>query len=242
MMKKTLLVASLLLAFGATAQAETTFKRGAARSAVPAGTVGQSLPERGATTITQSTSLVPVAGVDAVCADPDTGFTTDNSFYRRFNLAALGASGAASVTGVDIAIDSAVSGSGGTQPLQVRLYTIPAAAALTLANLTQIGAATVQVADQSLTALSVPVSGTIADAAATNLVVEIHTLDGTETDDTLAVGFNSAGQSAPTFAFSQGCGDTNIIDLASVGLPDAHLVMAVTGSGLPVSLQSFGID
>ncbi|WP_440221961.1 hypothetical protein ACQQ2N_12790 [Dokdonella sp. MW10] len=240
-MKKTLLVASLLLAFCATAQAETTFKRGAARSAVPAGTVGQSLPERGGTTITQNTSLAAVADTGAACADPD-GFTTENSFYRRFNLAALGASGAASVTNVDIAIEAADSASGGSQPLQVRLYTIPAAAPLTLANLTQIGTATAQVSDQSLAALSVPISGSIADAAATHLVVEIHTADGTAAGDVLMPGFNSAGQSAPTYAFAEDCGDTEITDLAAVGFGPSHIIMAVTGSGLPVSLQSFDID
>ena len=102
-----------------------------------------------------------MSGNSVACGSTAGGYTAENSYLREFDLAAFGISSAFNVTAVEFGVELASVGSGGTsQPLNVRLYTkINPAGALTWANLSPIGSASVNIANQNLTLFSVPVVG-----------------------------------------------------------------------------------
>lgn len=153
------------------------------------------------------------------------GLHTDNSYLRRFDLAAEGVTADYDVTSVDIAIEFATSSTGAGQPLTVNIYSIAPADPLLFANLTLEGTATVTVADGVEYALNIPVTATV--ALGQDLVMEIFTPDGQATGESLFVGSNSAGQSAPTFIAAAACGLAEPTDMADIGFPEVHVIMVV---------------
>ncbi len=152
------------------------------------------------------------------------GLHTDNSYLRVFDLAAFGITGDFVVTNVEVGIEDAI-GAGGTQPVEVRLYTLDGA--LLWANMTLIGQASVNIPDQSLSHFSVPVTGVA--PAGSILVVEFFTPNGQVAGHSLYVGSNNLGQTAPTYLAAADCGFPEPTDTAAIGFPDMHLVMNVTG-------------
>ncbi|HLU66042.1 MAG TPA: hypothetical protein VKZ63_07190 [Kofleriaceae bacterium] len=179
-----------------------------------------------AVTLTHSASMTITDLNSIACANELTGFTAESSYYRVFNLAAAGITAPLTVAQVSIGIENAISG-GGTQPASVRLHAL--SGAVSTANLTPIGSADITVADsQSLMVVDVPVTGTApADA---QLVVELYLPDGLEVGNTFYPGSNAMGQTGPSYLRSPTCGANDISDIAALGFPDMHLVMAVEGT------------
>jgi len=128
------------------------------------------------------------------------------------------------VSSVDIGIESAA-GAGGVQPATVNLYTLNGP--LVWANLTLIGTAAVNVSDQTLAIINMPVTGVVPSDG--TLVVEFFTPNGSATGNLLFVGSNNLGQTAPTYLAAADCGVTEPTDTAAIGFPGMHLVMNVTG-------------
>lgn len=152
------------------------------------------------------------------------GVHADNSYLRVFTLTDFGIETGFHVTSVDVGIENAA-GVGGSQPAEVYLYTLDGA--LAWANMTEIGSAMVDVADQALTVLNIPVEADVpADAV---LVVEFFTPDASGVGHSLFVGSNNLGQTAPTYLAAADCGIIEPTDLAAIGFPGMHLVMNVTG-------------
>jgi hypothetical protein len=197
-----------------------------------------------AVTITQNSSAVLAVG-SVACAENAAPFsTTENSYYRRFDLnGAHGIVTPFSVTQVDFGVELAETSTGGPFVVTVRLHTIPNAAALTTANMTLIGTANVNVPDgTSLVIFQVPIAAAVAAPLLDDLVVEILTPDGRPTDQRLFIGSNSAGQTAPSFIRAPDCGIAQPTNLAGIGFPGMHVYMAVTGNeaGTPVAGSSWG--
>ena len=223
--------------FTCTAQADVRSRSGAVTRAanVPAA--------RGATSISQQTDNTP--GVEGTsCGLNDDSATTENSYYRRFYLSEHGAGPSATVSAVTITVSSDLEHT--ALPITANLYTIPASTpvdTIPLAALTRIGTATQSIALPGGTseAFTIPVSGTIADTAATNLVVEWTNGPDAVSEPQFFPGNNTAAETHPSFTRAPGCGDTDPVTLASVGDSSA-LVLIVEGSGLPVSLQQFKVD
>lgn len=153
------------------------------------------------------------------------GLHTDNSYMRVFDLPSFGINGDFEVSQVQIGIEQAV-GAGGAQPASVNLYTL--SGPLVFANLTPIGSANINVSDQNLTILNVPVSGTA--PAGSTLVVEFFTPNGQAAGHSLFVGSNNLGQTDPTYLAAADCAVPEPTDTGSLGFPGMHLVMNVTGS------------
>lgn len=181
-------------------------------------------------TLSLSTNATTITALNTVsCNDETTGQHTDNSYYRVFDLTALGVTSAFTVSKISMGIETAT-GAAGTQPATVRLHTLNGA--LTLANLTQIGTAAATITDTAVgVVIDIPVTG-VAPAAST-LVVEFFTPNGQTAGHSLFVGSNALGQSGPSYLAATDCGAAEPADLAGLGFPDVHVVMTVTGTHLP---------
>jgi hypothetical protein len=187
----------------------------APRPEVPAGTV----------TITHSATQNIVSGNSVSCNAG--GLHTNNSYLRAFDLGSFGITTDFDVVQVEVGVEQAI-GATGSQPVTVNLYTWNPADPFIFANFTQIGTANASVADQSLTILAVPVTGTA--PAGSTLVVELFTPDGQTTNNSFFVGSNPDGQTAPTFLAAADCGVAEPTDTAAIGFPNMHMVMNVSGT------------
>ena len=141
-----------------------------------------------------------------------------------------GITGTFNITGITIGVELAQSGGGTGQPLTVNLYTIPNGAALTFANLTQIGQAVFpNFADTSLSLVDLAVTGTVSDPASQDLVVEIFTPDGQDAGNSFFIGSNANGEIKPSYLAASDCGISEPATTASIGFPDMHILMLVDG-------------
>lgn len=78
--------------------------------------------------------------------------------------------------------------------------------------------------------VTLPSAGVLV-AGGTPVIIELHTpsrLPGQGGDGGLIqLGFNGAGQSAPTYFRSDSCAEPDFVDLATLGFPGRHLVMSL---------------
>jgi subtilisin family serine protease len=172
------------------------------------------------TTITHSLSQ-DIVELNSVACSPDGGFsTTENSYLRAFVLDDFGIVGDFAVAEVSFGIETIDP----AQTLTVNLYTLDGA--FVYSNLTLIGTTDVTVDAQSLSLVSVPVTGTA--PAGSTLVVEVDAPDMSGTGR-LFIGSNDAGQTAPSYLASASCGLSEPTDTADLGFPGMNIVMNVTG-------------
>lgn len=172
-------------------------------------------------TLTHSASNTVLAANTVACAQDGGTFTTENYYYRVFELADFGVTDDFNVTEVTFGIENLNS----TQSITVNLYTLDGA--FTTANLTLIGTATESLAAQTLSLVTIPVSG-VAEAGST-LVVELAPPDLSGVA-AFFPGSNSDGETAPSYIRAPGCGLAQPSTYAAIGFPQVQLVMSVTGT------------
>lgn len=189
--------------------------------------------------ITQSTDTATITSGNSVSCNA-LGLHTNNSYFRRFDLdGAHGLTSPFSIGSVDIGIEEAT-GATGSQPVEVRLYSIANGDSLVLANLTLIDSASFSQPDANLIVQNFPVTGTI-NPLTDDLVVELFTPDGQTAGNSFFIGSNSLGQSAPSYIMAADCSVTEPTETASIGFPDMHIVMIVyRGFSLDVTLAGTG--
>ncbi len=149
------------------------------------------------------------------------------SFFRTFNLTEFGIEEGFQVEQVSFGVETALDLLGSGQSITVNLYLLNGE--LAASNLTQIGSTSITLSNQTLAIATVPITGTV--PANGTLVVEIlreASLLGYPVSF-FAIGANDLGQSDPTYFQASGCGVSEIVDLASVGFPEMHVVMSVVG-------------
>lgn len=160
--------------------------------------------------------------------------TLANSWWRRFYFNEHPEVGSSvSITGVTVA--SASMGPAG-MPITVNLYAIPhATTAETIPRnaLVPIGSAS-GVIDSGLVAVTIPVSGRIADTAAYDLVVEYHT-PGNEYGGGIFYpgGNNAASETHSSFYSAPECDVEEPVSLVNMGYPEFHLSMTVDVTDVP---------
>lgn len=242
-MTRNILCLALFTVLGGTANA-ADWQANAAGSAPSPYVAGNNVP-LGATSISQQTDNAGgTAGVSCGEMGVNTG---ENSFYRRFYFSEYGAAASASVSAVTIAIRDGGAGANPALPITVNLYTIPAATpidTIPLAALTQIGTATTNVSlptGNAPTTFTIPVTGTVTDTTASNLVVEWTNGVGAVTVPSFFPANNASAETHPSFIRAPGCSLNAPATFASIGFLSS-LIIVVEGSGLPVSLQQFKID
>lgn len=189
-------------------------------------------------TITESVDPATIVTGNSVSCN-NGGLHSDNSYFRCFTLSDFGITNNFTVSSVQIGVEQATSGSGGTQPVSCRLYT----SSQPFPNgypgsLTQIGSIDDNVPDQSLSLYTFNVSGVA--PAGSRLVVEIFTPDGQTAGNSFFIGSNSAGETAPSYLLATDCSVTVPTPTGDIGFPNMQIVMSVTGDEIvPVELTSF---
>lgn len=180
----------------------------------------------GSTTMAQTTDTTPVAANSVACND-GSGTTADNQYWRRYDFSEYGVTSAASVSSVDVSVEQTQ----GAPNVTVTLYSIPhgvTADTIDLAQLTQIGTASAPApADASLTSFNVPVSGSVADTVASDLVVEVSTEDGSGDGTGFFIGSTTSPETHPSFLSSVSCSVTDPTPTGDLGFPDMHVIESV---------------
>jgi subtilisin family serine protease len=179
-------------------------------------------------TITQSASQVIVSGNSVACVDDATGFTTDNSYWRAFNMAAFTGGQQYDTTTISFGIELAESGGGTGQSVIVNLYANNGAP-FPGGTRVLIGSAPLTAADQSLTVLSANLTATV-PAGTLELVMEVHSPDGVPDGNRFFIGSNASGETGPSYISAVACGIPDPTPFATIGFPDVHVVFNVNGS------------
>ncbi|HNG95699.1 MAG TPA: NHL repeat-containing protein [Acidobacteriota bacterium] len=177
-------------------------------------------------TITHSLSqtVLPGFGVSYV---GETGSHNANSYVRAFDLATdFGITTDFDITSIDFGIQVADAANDDLQPLTVNLFQTCGAFPVSLSTLDLIGTTTINLPDQALTVVNIPVNGTVSVGA--TLIVEVSIPDATDIGDIFFPGANNLGQTGPTYLASRGFTDIPF-DLADSFFPDSHDVMNVHG-------------
>lgn len=203
----------------------------------PSVTFGQQIFDSpNAVTITHSNDPVNLV-VGSVSCNAG-GLHADNSYFRAFTLSNFGINNLFNVSSVQIGIEQA-SSTNATQPVTCNLYAgAPGFPTGYPGSFTLIGTTTADIAPQNLTLYTFNVTGSV--PVGQQLVVEIFTPDGQTVGNGFFIGSNAAGQTAPSYIQAADCGLTTPGDLASIGFPNMHIVMSVTGDEVvPVELTSF---
>jgi parallel beta-helix repeat protein len=189
--------------------------------------------------ITHSSSQVLEQGQTVGCIPQNTQTHNDNWYYRAFNMSTFGvaANEDYNITSVDVGIDnsSAAAGQGTTQPMVVRLYAkIGPAFPSGYPNMgTKIGEVNVDVPNQVLTVMSIPLVATV-PAGTNELIMEVFTPSGVQANNLLMIGGNDNGQTGPSYLRAPACGSNTPVTTDSIGFPGAQYVLNVNGS-CPVS-------
>jgi N-acetylneuraminic acid mutarotase len=190
----------------------------------PTPTPGGSCPPQ----ITESTSQDVVTGNSVAC---NNGFgTTENHYFRAFNMGTFTGGAEYDITSVDFGIESAVSGDGTGQPLTVNLYAnhgSPFPGGDWQSNL--IGTATTTIPDQANTIFNLPITATVATGTL-ELVYEVMTPDGTVVGNLFFIGSNPDPETGPSYLEAADCGVTVPTPTGDLGFPDMHIVMNVNGT------------
>jgi Secretion system C-terminal sorting domain/HYR domain len=177
--------------------------------------------------LTQTASQVPVAGSVACNAG---GFHTLNSYFRAYNLGPLALPGPLQINTVTFGIELAdANGTGTTQPVTVNVYT--SAGAFPGGVRTLVGTSgVVQVADQTLSTLTVPITVPPTVAANAILVLELVTPDGrAPANNRFFIGSNASAQTGPSYIQAGDCGIATPTDLTTVGFPNMHIILNANG-------------
>ncbi len=180
--------------------------------------------------LSQGSSDEIVVGTLA-CTSQNPQTNRENSYYRVFDLTALGISDPFTVSKVTLGIEEATSGAGGSQPIEVKLHTLDGT--FVRANLTEIANAPVQVPDQQLTLLDVNIAATVPGNSLLVAEVFIPTAQNVA-NHLFFLGSNKAGESASSYirAPASGCDFTEPIPLPTLTTAgsEVHIVLKVTGT------------
>lgn len=182
------------------------------------------------TIITHSTSQVIGEGTVA-CNNNATASSSDNTYYRAFDLPAMGYG-----EGFDIsAIEFGIQTTSVSYPLTINLYhttqTFPASFPT---GYTQLGSASfIANPEHDGTIVSVPFDVTVPEGS--KLVVSIGYNAATENGHIIYLGSNNLGQTSPTYISSVGCSIAAPTTMADIGYAGVHLIMNVVGEVLSVN-------
>jgi len=180
----------------------------------------------GAITITQSASQT-IEALGSVSCNAG-GLHTDNSYLRVFDLATHGITEDFDITSVETGVEQAV-GNTGSQPIEWKFFVLTnPAGTITRGNFTPIGTLATTVPDMSLALHASAITGVTAPAGS-RLVVELFTPNGQTAINSFFLGANAAGQTGPTYLEAADCGVTAPTPTGSIGFPNMHWVLNVTG-------------
>jgi len=183
---------------------------------------------RTAITLTQTSSQVLVKNASAGCANSG-GYTEENEWYRVFDLPSYGIVDPFHVEQVVFAVDTSV----GAKTVNVKLgsYNGTPGGSLDTGNSDFGGLVTLLAS----TTASIPATNTgvvvtaevgVDVPASSKLIVEVQSAQG----GYFFIGATNAGESRPGYLRAPGCGRSSPVTLATIGFPNTHLLLSVTGT------------
>ncbi len=184
-----------------------------------------------------STTITPLNSISC-----NNGFGhTNNSYWRAYQL-----SSALPVTidKVTFGIEDAI-GAGGTQTVNVRLYT--SAGAFPGGTRTQVASQSVAVPNQSGTLFTTTLSAPATVPGNSILVVELNTPDGQVSGNLFFIGSNTAAETGPSYISAADCGVAAPTTMASLGFPGVRIILNASGFvsvpvvSVPASGSSFPV-
>ncbi|WP_300621097.1 hypothetical protein [Dokdonella sp.] len=214
-MKPTALFLGGALALAGWAQAATLESGPGTAAAMPVAAA-----PLGATAIAQMSDHTPAAMGGASCSDAELGITRGNSWWRRFYLDEHGVSSSLTIDSVTVGVET------GSTPVTIRLHALAhdaPAETIPLDRLRLVGTSGLVTVGGTLQTVTIPVTGTIADTAAEDLVVEFHT-DG-NTAQAFYAGGNASAQTHEAFISASACGIPEPAPMSAVGFPNAHMIL-----------------
>ncbi|MCF6366116.1 MAG: T9SS type A sorting domain-containing protein [Bacteroidales bacterium] len=162
------------------------------------------------------------------------GIHYENSYYRVFDLYNyFNLNSDWSVQQVEVGIAIAESGTGTTQPAELRLYVMSEynGNSVTLDSLHLQRNISFDINNnESGTIKSISVNPAVSVPFGTVLVAEVFIPDGQEDNNMLFIGSNNEGQTDNTYIRAPQCGVENPVNLEEIGYGDMHLVMNVIGA------------
>lgn len=188
------------------------------------GTVSPGVEHSAPLTISQN-ATTNIVDLNSVACNAG-GLTTDNSYWRSFNLGSLSAP--FQVQSVTFGVETVI---GAAQTLQIRLHrdtdTNPGNGGLTLVS------STTYMVDSSMgLSLQTAAIGGLFNPG-DNMVLEIFSANGQATGQGFFIGSNSDGQTGASYIAAADCGIASPTSLASIGFPGMHVVMFVNGKLVP---------
>lgn len=189
--------------------------------------VGGDPEVRAAVTLSQSASDTVLAGNAVACGGG--GTTADNSFLRVYTPSKEGYFGEVTIQNVRFKVEEAEAASGGAQPVITAVYALDGP--LEGLALDLLGEATVNVTDGSGGTYVATFDPPISVPADTQLLVELFSDDA---GHAFYPGTNDAGESAPSYVFSQACSLVPPVAFADIGFPDVHLILDLGVEGARV--------
>jgi len=191
----------------------------------PTPTPGQTCPP----TITESTSQTITQGNSVACSADNGVTTTENHYWRAFDMNAFTGGQEYDITSVSFGIEQATSGLGNGQPVTVNLYTnsgapFPGGTRTLLAT-----SGSITIPDQSLTVFTVPIAAVV-PAGTSELVMEVTNPDGTALGNAFFVGSNAQPETAPSYLSAADCQLPDPTPVGDIGFPNMHIVFNVNGT------------
>lgn len=179
-------------------------------------------------TLSQSANDTITAGNSAACTYNMGVENAENSYYRVYDLAALGITSPLAIDTVRVGVEQAVSPV--SQNVTIRLHTL-SGSSLLVANLSQLTTSLANVPATNSMVLDFPVSATA--PANSKLVVEVLTPDAMGTGNLFFMGSNTGAETGPSYMRAPTCGFTEPVPTATIGFPNMHIVLNVVGTYTP---------
>jgi subtilisin family serine protease len=193
----------------------------------PTPTPGGSCPP----TITESTSQEITSGNSVACSSDNGVTTTENHYWRAFDMATFTGGAEYDVTSVSFGIEQATSGTGTGQQVTINLYAnngAPFPGGDWQSNL--IGTSgPINLPDQSGTIFEQAITATV-PAGTLELVMEVTNPDGTAAGNAFFIGSNAAGETAPSYLSAVDCGLNDPTPTGDIGFPNMQIVFNVNGT------------
>ncbi|MFN3756338.1 MAG: T9SS type A sorting domain-containing protein [Flavobacterium sp.] len=190
-------------------------------------------------TISHSNSMD--LGTTNVACNAGTGATatsSENRYFRFFNLSSFSITEAYGITSVQFGIQSLnIPTLPAGFPVRVRIFSTPNTDFPTgyPTGYSEVAQVTTNILPANVeTIVSIPITGTI--PAGSNLLVEVgYAAQEAASGNRIFFSANSLGQTAPTYIQAPTCGITAPTTMTAINFPNAHLVLSVTGSTLSLN-------
>jgi hypothetical protein len=196
------------------------------------------LPGGTAVNLTQTTNNTTIIPIQIGCQSG--GLTTENSWWRAYNLAPLNLPAGLTIKSVNFGIEKIT---GGIVPITARIYI--SNGAFPASTRTLVGQATANFPVQAGTFGTISFPTAVSVPANAIIAVELYCPDQRSNGRSFFIGSNNLGESAPSYLSAASCGVVNPTPIADlVPNPLDHIILNISGEyyqSAPTLVQTAGI-